>query len=95
MKKTEFPKAKDYVHSVNAVQIAAKRLAISEQLSTIAKALTYFNERCDLDGMMVVDVTAIGDIIYQENFKVINDSGWQCHKRGTKWFFYITSQQEV
>ena len=96
MRPNNFPQARDYVHSVSAKQLASKRFEISGQLSKISNALQNFHERCDLNGVLEIDVSTIGDTIYNENLAVIKESGWKCYKRDDlKWSFFIAGQNEV
>jgi hypothetical protein len=89
MKKASFPKAQDYSHAVKAKQIASKKLDMADQLRSISKVLTNFDKKCNLDGIVEVDVSVIGEIIYDENVRVIQESGWNYLKRNGKWQFYI------
>lgn len=89
MKKAVFPKAEDYSAAVKAKKIASKKLEIAAQLRAILRVLTNFDKKCNLDGIVEVEIDLIGEIIHEENVRVIQESGWNYLKRDGKWQFYI------
>lgn len=85
----KFPKASDYSALVEAKRIKNQKLAITDQLSAISKALTNFADKCDGEGVVKIDEGVIGVAIYGENAKTINEAGWDFRKVGTTWLFFI------
>lgn len=88
----KFPKASDHAALVEARRIKKLKLVISDQLSTISKALTDFSDKCDGEGVIKIDEGVIGVAIYGENAKTIAEAGWGYRKVGTTWLFYIQNQ---
>jgi hypothetical protein len=89
---SSFPKARSYAAAVKAKQKGLIKVATDQQLNTISRLLTKFDEKCNIDGIVEVDVNVIGDFIHDENITVIQKSGWQFHKREGKWQFYIAEK---
>jgi hypothetical protein len=85
----KFPQANDYTTLVEARKLAELKLEISSQLSKIAKQLENFHEKCDPEGFLYVEQHLIGGKIYDENRKVISESGWVVSWAGAKWRFSI------
>lgn len=86
---TKFPQANDFVTSVQARQLAERKLEISSQLTRIAKQLENFHEKCDSEGFLCVGCNLIGEKIYDENRKVISESGWMVSWVSGFWRFSI------
>jgi hypothetical protein len=86
---TKFPQANDYEDLVLAKKLAELKLDISAQLSRIAKQLENFHEKCDSEGFLYVDSNLIGERLYDENRKVISESGWVISWVGKTWRFSI------
>lgn len=88
----KFPKASDYSALVEAKRIKNQKLAASDQLSTISKALTNFADKCNGEGVIKISEDVVGEAIYGQNHRTIDEAGWGYRKVGKDWLFFIKGQ---
>ena len=91
MRPNNFPQASDFIEKVKANREAQRRMEVSAELTTIAKALENFDETCDSDGVLKLGHNVIGRTMDPGNYTTICDAGWKIEYdlESQAWLFSI------